>query len=119
MQLEKGQGHGVLGTRQATKGLTARADDSTLGRGNQNGEDQSEGSRRKPQMSTDDVRPVVCNCAIADVHKVVYVSTNGAGDFDTGVNDYLKQGYRLLHVGEETQHTNKGLWHSTVAILGK
>jgi hypothetical protein len=24
-----------------------------------------------------------------------------------------------LHVGEETQHTEKGLWHSTIAVLGK
>ena len=41
-------------------------------------------------------------------------------DFTGCVEHYIKQhGYRLLHVGMETETLSEGLGHSTVAILGK
>lgn len=34
-------------------------------------------------------------------------------------NHYIKDhGYQLLHVGQETDHGDEGLWHSTVFVLG-
>ncbi len=40
---------------------------------------------------------------------------------DERVNHYVKQhGYKLLHVGTETSHDDKGNpWHSTVVVVGK
>ena len=37
------------------------------------------------------------------------------------INHYIKEhGYRLLHVGTETTHSEAGkLWYVTVAVLGK
>jgi hypothetical protein len=35
------------------------------------------------------------------------------------VNHYLKHGYKLLHVGQETSRANEGLYHATVAVLGR
>lgn len=68
-----------------------------------------------------------------DAKGVVTVSTNigqkcdecdywvdGAEKFDEGVNHYIQEhGYKLLHVGSQTSHADDGLWHSTVAVLGK
>jgi hypothetical protein len=36
------------------------------------------------------------------------------------INHYIQeQGYRLLHVGQDTQHApESGLWHNTIAVLG-
>ncbi len=42
-----------------------------------------------------------------------------SGDVSDKVNHYLEHGYQLLHVGPETSHGDEGLWHSTVALLGK
>lgn len=64
---------------------------------------------------------------------IVKVSTNigescehcseqvGVGNFTSGVNHYMDaHGYKLLHVGQESEHSpDGGLWHSTVAVLGK
>ena len=68
---------------------------------------------------------------------VVHLSTNigktcehctfwtGAGadehNLAESINHYIAQhGYSLLHVGTETTHSDDGgLWHSTVALLGK
>ncbi len=45
---------------------------------------------------------------------------SGYDDFKGCVEHYIKQhGYRLLHVGTETENLSEGLGHSTVAILGK
>jgi hypothetical protein len=42
-------------------------------------------------------------------------------DVGEGINHYLGHGFRILHVGQETQWAPDGkqLWHVTVAILGK
>ena len=35
------------------------------------------------------------------------------------INHYITEhGYRLLHVGQQTEPASEGLWHSTVAVLG-
>lgn len=68
-----------------------------------------------------------------DASSVVTVSTDigqkcnhcdfwiGLENFDASVNHYIeKHGYRLLHVGSQTSHAQEGgLWHSTVAVLGR
>ena len=68
-----------------------------------------------------------------DVTHVVYISTNiGKGcehcdeafrndSVAESINHYIEaHGYRLLHVGTDTNRTSDGdLWHSTIAILGK
>jgi hypothetical protein len=63
-----------------------------------------------------------------DVKKTVQVSSNivkacehCADNVSAQINHYIgHHGYKLLHVGSETSHAdNGGLWHSTVAILGK
>jgi hypothetical protein len=45
---------------------------------------------------------------------------NGMEDLRGGINHYIEEhDYRLLHVGQETQHGDQGApWHITVAILG-
>lgn len=66
------------------------------------------------------------------VKHVVYISTNigtgcehckepiGTDQLAQSINHYIKKhGYKLLHVGTETGHADSGLWHSTVAVLGK
>lgn len=43
-------------------------------------------------------------------------------DQDVGdkISHYLKHGYKLLHVGQETSQDNGGNpWQSTVAVVGK
>ncbi len=40
-------------------------------------------------------------------------------DVADSINHYLKHGYKLLHIGTETSKEDGGLWHSTVAVLGK
>ncbi len=35
------------------------------------------------------------------------------------INHYLKHGYKLLHVGQETSRDGNSLWQSSVAFLGK
>ena len=68
----------------------------------------------------------------AEVHHVVHVSTDierrcefcsepiGGDRFPDSINHYIREhGYRLLHVGTETADTDGGLWHSTVAVLGR
>jgi len=40
-------------------------------------------------------------------------------DITKSINHYIEaHGYRLLHVGQQTTHGDKGDWHFTVAILG-
>ena len=46
-------------------------------------------------------------------------SSVGSDNVSEKVNHYLGHGYQLLHVGSETSGTDEGLWHSTVAVLGK
>lgn len=68
------------------------------------------------------------------VREVVEVSTNvsrkcthcsewtgGADNLAHTVNHYINEhGYKLLHVGTETSHSDEGkLWYSTVAVLGR
>lgn len=46
----------------------------------------------------------------------------GATDLAESINHYINEhGYRLLHVGTETNRDGdeKELWYSTIAILGK
>ena len=57
--------------------------------------------------------------ACAECHESI-----GDGDDDAQVdvmiNHYLDHGYRLLHVGQQTEMDDSGeLWHITVAVLGK
>jgi hypothetical protein len=40
-------------------------------------------------------------------------------DVAHSINHYLKHGYKLLHIGQETSKEDDGLWQSTVAVLGK
>ena len=41
-------------------------------------------------------------------------------DVSEQINHYLKHGYKLLHVGQQTTRNSEGkLWETTVAILGK
>lgn len=71
-----------------------------------------------------------------DVSQVVHFSTNemgtckdcpeplSMGSFADAINHYIqKHGYKLLHVGTETdRNSDEGtvrLWYSTAAILGK
>ena len=53
--------------------------------------------------------------------QVVRLTTDSGGDFAESVNDHLRRGYRLLHVGQETIHGGEHgePFHHTVAILGK
>jgi hypothetical protein len=67
----------------------------------------------------------------AKVEKVFYVSSDVGErcklcdkflfEIDIGekINHYLEHGCKLLHVGSETTHGDKGPWHCTVAVLGK
>ena len=74
--------------------------------------------------------------AMADIYQgvqsVVRVSTNEGGwcaicektlsghdDFDGAVNHLIGHGYRVLHIGTETEYLSEGLGHSTIAVLGK
>lgn len=39
---------------------------------------------------------------------------------ESQINHYIEEhGYRLLHVGTETDRGDDGLYHSTVGVLGK
>lgn len=41
-------------------------------------------------------------------------------DFVVGAtNHYLGHGFKILHVGQETDRVDEGLWQSTVVVLGK
>ena len=67
------------------------------------------------------------------IKHVVYVSSNegaacehcsesvGLDRFAESINHYVeKHGYRILHVGTQTDRDDEGLlWHHTVAVLGK
>jgi len=67
------------------------------------------------------------------IKHVVHISTNigtrcahcresiGGERFAESINHYIgAHGYKLLHVGTETSHASEGgLWHSTVAVVGK
>ncbi|WP_131782774.1 hypothetical protein [Legionella gresilensis] len=74
----------------------------------------------------------------ADISHVLYLSScievtkcqecselfNSKGrkaDMDEQINHYLqKHEYKILHIGAETDNSsNGGLWHSTVAMLGR
>lgn len=37
--------------------------------------------------------------------------------FDKALQHYLGHGFKLKHVGQETDRVDEGLWHLTVAIL--
>lgn len=52
-----------------------------------------------------------CQLAIPDIPQKT--------DFEVKVNHYIhERGYRLRHVGQETDEDNQGrLWHHTVAVL--
>lgn len=39
-------------------------------------------------------------------------------DFCGDINNYLRKGYKLLHVGPHTTEVDDGLWHYMIAILG-
>jgi hypothetical protein len=69
---------------------------------------------------------------MTNTRKVVHISTNihtgcehcsfriHSENFAESVNHYIgSHGYELLHVGQETSEGSSGLWHSTVAVLGK
>lgn len=68
----------------------------------------------------------------AEVNHVVHISTNigvscehcsesiGVDRFAESINHYInKHGYKLLHVGQETSEGSDGLWHHSVAVLGR
>lgn len=68
----------------------------------------------------------------ADVQQVVHISTSigtgckhcgesiGLEQFAQSINHYIQaHGYKLLHVGQETEHGSEGPWQSTVAVLGR
>lgn len=71
--------------------------------------------------------------AYTGINHVVHISTNigtscehcsesiGLDRYAESINHYInKHGYKLLHVGQETLHAdNGGLWHSSVAVVGK
>jgi hypothetical protein len=40
-------------------------------------------------------------------------------DVADSINRYLEHGYKLLYIGTETSKEDGGLWHSTVAVLGR
>lgn len=70
---------------------------------------------------------------IEDVQHVVHISTDspmacrlcagasgGIWQFEKTVNPYIEaHGYRLLHVGLESILGSEGLYHHTVAVVGK
>jgi hypothetical protein len=49
------------------------------------------------------------------------IDTGGRNDhIAAAINHYLQHGYKLLHVGQETEYTPEGqLYQATVAVLGK
>jgi hypothetical protein len=53
----------------------------------------------------------VCDKLPADMSK--------AFDIAESINHYLNHGYKVLHVGQETSREEHGLYHMTVAVLGK
>jgi hypothetical protein len=68
---------------------------------------------------------------ISDIQSVVQISTNvsegckhcyhpiGSEHFAESINHYITEhGYRVLHVGQQTEHAPEGPWHSMVAVLG-
>jgi len=38
-------------------------------------------------------------------------------DIAEQINHYLEHGYKVLHIGEETFESDKGLEHRTIAVL--
>ena len=71
------------------------------------------------------------NESAADIRHVVHIATNvstgcehcvhsiGGERFAESVHHYVEaHGYRLLHIGQETENGPEGAWHSTVAVLG-
>jgi hypothetical protein len=42
---------------------------------------------------------------------------NGWYDIGRKIQHYLDHGYKLLHVGSETDRVDEGLWHNTVAVM--
>jgi len=40
-------------------------------------------------------------------------------DFEEACNHLLSHSLKCLHVGQETESTDKGLWQNTVAVFGK
>lgn len=40
-------------------------------------------------------------------------------DIGKAISHAIGHGYRLLHIGTESQRASEGLWHSTVAFIGK
>lgn len=70
----------------------------------------------------------------ADTQHVVHVSSaiigerckrcanpiEGDGSFVALINHYITQhGYKLLHVGQQTEEGTDGPWQTTVAVLGQ
>jgi len=67
----------------------------------------------------------------AGIEHVEYLSTDlgrscsqcskflSADNFQENVNHLIeKHGYKLLHVGSESSHSDAGIWNATVAVLG-
>jgi hypothetical protein len=48
------------------------------------------------------------------------IGSAGREDLSDGINHFIEvHGYRLLHVGTDTDHGRDGkVWHNTVAVLG-
>jgi hypothetical protein len=44
----------------------------------------------------------------------------GGDDFEKGCNHLIQEhGMKCLHVGQESDEGDDGLWHFTVAVFGK
>jgi hypothetical protein len=60
--------------------------------------------------------------SLSGITEIVHVSSGNFTDFDDKVNEYLMDGYRLLHIGTETDpdSVREGKpAHNTVAVLGR
>jgi hypothetical protein len=56
---------------------------------------------------------------LGEIRHTFRVTSDSGVDVDTAINEHLRIGHILLHVGQETMRTSDGeLWQLTVAILG-
>jgi hypothetical protein len=51
--------------------------------------------------------------------EVCGVAFHGWYDLGKKIQHYIDHGYRLLHVGTDTSEHEQGLWHTTIAVVGK
>ena len=69
--------------------------------------------------------------SLSDIQQVVQLSSSSIGvpckhcgpirsnGFASEIDHYIqKHGYRLLHVGQQTEEGTDGPWQTTVAVLG-